>query len=99
MAETIFLRVGESPKLSARIDKPPGITARVKTGGAAAYTLPPATTETLGGVKIGDALTISEDGVLSVVRANSPEKDNTLPITAAAVYTEIGNIAVLLSTI
>lgn len=31
--------------------------------------------------------------------ASSAEKDNTRPITAAAVYTEIGNINALLATI
>lgn len=31
--------------------------------------------------------------------ANSVEQDNTKPITAAAVYTEIGNINALLATI
>jgi len=31
--------------------------------------------------------------------ADSAEKDNTRPITAAAVYTEIGNINALLATI
>jgi len=31
--------------------------------------------------------------------ANRVEEDNTLPITAAAVYTEIGNINALLATI
>lgn len=31
--------------------------------------------------------------------ANSVEEDNTRPITAAAVYTEIGNINALLATI
>lgn len=34
-----------------------------------------------------------------ITPANSPEQDNTRPITAAAVYTEIGNINALLATI
>lgn len=34
-----------------------------------------------------------------VAPAQSAEKDNTRPITAAAVYTEIGNINALLATI
>ena len=40
-----------------------------------------------------------EDGVLGVNTANRVEADNTLPITAAAVHTTVGNIEVLLSTI
>ena len=39
------------------------------------------------------------DNVLSVVTAEVAEKDNTLPISSAAVHTEIGNIDVLLSLI
>lgn len=63
------------------------------------YELPPATTNTLGGVIVGENLLVTEGGVLSVDVANDAEEDNTRPITAAAVYTEIGNINVLLSTI
>ena len=40
-----------------------------------------------------------ENGKLGVNTAKAPQKDNTLPITSAAVYTEIGNINVLLSSI
>ena len=71
----------------------------VKTGASNDYVLPEATETTLGGIKVGDALTITKDGVLSVLRADAVEEDNTLPITSAAVHAEVGNIAVLLSTI
>ena len=40
-----------------------------------------------------------EDGVLSVNTAEAVEKDNTLPITSAAVHTTVGNIEILLGTI
>lgn len=40
-----------------------------------------------------------KDGVLSVNTADVAEADNTLPITSAAVHTQIGNIEVLLRTI
>ena len=59
----------------------------------------PATTLTLGGIIVGEDLQITQAGVLSVVKANVVEQDNTHPITAAAVFTEIGNIDALLSTI
>lgn len=51
---------------------------------------------------IGDVLikTGSEKGAVSwVTPASNAEEDNTRPITAAAVYTEIGNINALLATI
>lgn len=40
-----------------------------------------------------------EDGVLRVNTAHEPEPDNTLPITAAAVASTVGNIEILLKTI
>ena len=50
------------------------------------------------GFTTDETLTL-KDGVLSVNRATAVEKDNTLPITAAAVHTTVGNIEVLLGTI
>lgn len=61
--------------------------------------LRPATTSTLGGIIVGEDLEITQQGVLSVTKANQVEQDNTHPITAAAVYTEVGNINALLQTI
>ena len=53
-----------------------------------------------GGVYFETDETLSlKDGVLSVNTADVAEKDNTLPITSAAVHTQIGNIEVLLRTI
>lgn len=40
-----------------------------------------------------------KDGVLSVNTADVAEEDNTLPITSAAVATQVGNIEILLKTI
>lgn len=62
-------------------------------------TLRPATTERLGSIIVGEDLQITSTGVLSVIKANRAEQDNTHPITAAAVFTEIGNIDALLQTI
>lgn len=72
------------------------VTVTTATG---SYTLPAATGETLGGIKVGSDLEITPEGVLSVQKATGVEADNTHPITAAAVYTEVGNIDVLLKTI
>ncbi len=54
------------------------------------------------GGQYGDILmkrTVTDFDAEWVARANSAEQDNTRPITAAAVYTEIGNINALLATI
>ena len=54
-----------------------------------------------GGVQ-GDILMKRSDGDYDaewVAPANSAEQDNTRPITAGAVYTEIGNINALLAII
>ena len=51
---------------------------------------------------IGDVLIktgSTRDAVSWVTPASNAEEDNTRPITAAAVYTEIGNINALLATI
>ena len=50
----------------------------------------------------GDLLAKRTDGdydVEWITPANAVEQDNTRPITAAAVYTEVGNINALLATI
>ena len=68
-------------------------------GGGGGVDLYPATRVTLGGVIVGEDLAVTQSGVLSVIKANAVEQDNTHPITAAAVYTEVGNINALLQTI
>lgn len=53
-----------------------------------------------GGISFETDETLSmKDGVLSVNTAKAVEKDNTLPITSAAVHTEVGNIEVLLAAL
>ncbi len=53
-----------------------------------------------GGYNIGSGLKLdAETNTLSVDTAEIVEKDNTKPITSAAVYTEVGNINALLATI
>ena len=53
-----------------------------------------------GGYIIGDGLKLDpESNTLSVDTADKVEKDNTKPVTSAAVHTEVGNINALLATI
>lgn len=54
----------------------------------------------ISGVEIETDDTLSfVNGILSVNTADDAEADNTLPITSAAVHTQIGNIETLLKTI
>lgn len=55
--------------------------------------------DTAGIAKVGDNLKIDSAGRLSVDTADEVEGDNTRPITAAAVYSTVGNIEILLGTI
>lgn len=50
-------------------------------------------------IPLGDDLQADAQGVINIIKANAVEQDNTRPITAAAVYTEVGNINALLATI
>ena len=89
-------------KMSGSVSTPKSLSGNigVKTINIGGTTeIPIATHDTIGGIKIGDNLRISDDGVLSVETADAAEQDNTLPITSAAVYTAVGNIEVRLSTI
>lgn len=53
-----------------------------------------------GGVDFTTDETLTlKDGVLKVNTTNNVSGDNTLPITSAAVHTQIGNIEALLGTI
>ena len=58
-----------------------------------------ATVQVGGGLSLGHALMWDKQGRLAVQVAEEAEAYNTLPITAAAVYAELGNIEVLLGTI
>lgn len=42
------------------------VAGNIKCGGDSGYTLPPATADTLGGVMIGDNISVTADGVISV---------------------------------
>ena len=53
-----------------------------------------------GGYNIGTGLKLdTETNTLSVDTADAVEKDNTKPVTSAAVFAEVGNINALLATI
>ena len=43
--------------------------------GGGGYELPPATEETLGGIKVGSGLSITQDGVLSLALGNADTEE------------------------
>lgn len=73
-----------------------------------AYTLPPATAETLGGVKVGSGLAVTEEGVLSVsggasvmivegtVGNDEFQAEAGQPTVAAAIQAFLAGITVIL---
>lgn len=75
------------------------IDAELEIPTMSSYTLQPATDHSLGGIIVGEDLQITPEGILSIHKATEVEEDNTRPITAAAVYAEVGNINALLATI
>ena len=90
------MSIRASASLSGNLQSKATLGQTVVIGGTV---LRPATPTTLGGIIVGEDLQITQNGVLSVVKADRAEQDNTRPITSAAVYTEIGNIDALLQTI
>jgi len=100
---------GQIGKLKGQISPKGSISGKMNSKGnlGGSLSLPsggggplrPATRDRLGGIIVGEDLDITETGVLSVLKANIVEEDNTRPITAAAVYTEVGNINALLELI
>lgn len=54
-----------------------------------------------GGVafEVGNALELTDDGILNVKTTDEAEQDNTLPITSSGVHTIVGNIGAILDTI
>lgn len=100
-APTLSGSISQPATLSGSLSQPSTLSGvlTVPRGGGGSYVLPPATTGTLGGVIVGDDLLVTPEGRLSVDKATTVEEDNTRPITAAAVYAEVGNINALLATI
>lgn len=72
---------------------------RVKTADGKWVMVPALIAAGGGGELITDETLKMENGVLSVNTAGDVEQDNTLPVTSAAVFVEVGNINALLETI
>lgn len=101
-AATVRAVVNSGETIRATVNTGGTLRAQVTSGDfviGGGTPLQPATTTTLGGIIVGDDLLITQEGRLSVDKATNVEQDNTRPITAAAVYTEVGNINALLATI
>lgn len=78
---TIVPEEGKDPTkyCTALVQTEDGLQQVVKTydmnggGGGGGYVLPPATAETLGGVKVGETLTVGEDGTLNTAGGDVPD--------------------------
>lgn len=64
-------------------------------GGGAPSEIPIATNETLGGIKVGNYLNITDEGVLSAVVDEELSAESKNPIAASAVYNALNNLIVL----
>ena len=82
------LVVVENNSATMYIIQPDNTLKAVGTGGSGGITF---TTD--------ETLTLTPEGVLKVNTAKEVQKDNTLPVTSAAVDTVVGNINILLETI
>ena len=73
-------------------------TCKGGEGGGGSYILPPATQQTLGGVKVGSGLTVQADGTLSA-NGGGGSVDNTIlkSVTAFPVSAETGDVVALSS--
>ena len=69
----ITARLPERDSITARLPERDSITARFSWNGGS-YVLPPATETSLGGIIVGDGLTITETGVLSGQQGPPGEK-------------------------
>lgn len=65
---------------------------------AVAINMPIASESQLGVMQVGDGLK-SDRGLVSVNTTTQASEDNTLPMSAAGVYIELGNIKTILETI
>lgn len=73
-----------------------GVISSVGGGGGGSYTLPVATSSVLGGVKVGNNLSVTADGVLSV---GSKVLTTNTAYTKTEIDTKIGNIETILDNI
>lgn len=106
------IRINEGARVEIRMRKSDALSAELSSAGYLKAGVPYLMTfcglywlidswvyeETGVDFKTDETLTL-ENGVLSVNIAVDAEQDNTLPISSAAVYTEIGNIDAILKTI
>ncbi len=71
-----------------------------QSGGGGSYILPPATQQTLGGIKVGSGLTVQADGTLST-NGGGGSVDNTIlkSVTSFPQSAETGDVVALYETI
>lgn len=77
--DTLTLIAGSNITITTNATNDSITIASTATGGGGGYTLPPATTSTLGGVKIGNGLQVDIDGVIDVIGASGSTASGVVP--------------------
>ena len=96
---TIQGEITTGGSIQAKIVPQKSLQAEISSGSVLQGTMSKPQTVLVYELAIDETLKLNEKGALGVNTATDIEQDNTLPITAAAVHTAVGNIEVLLSTI
>lgn len=78
--DTLTLIAGDNITITTNpLDDSITIASTATGGGGSEYVLPPATTSTLGGVKIGNGLSVDVDGVIDVIGASGSTASGVVP--------------------
>lgn len=77
--DTLTFVAGENITITTNATNDSITIASTATGGGGEYTLPAATTSTLGGVKIGNGLQVDVDGVIDVIGASGSTASGVVP--------------------
>jgi hypothetical protein len=77
--DTLTFVAGDNITITTNATNDSITIASTATGGGGEYTLPPATTSSLGGVKIGNGLQVDVDGVIDVIGASGSTASGVVP--------------------
>lgn len=85
--------VNKAAEASASADTAEYWAKQAQTGGGGITEIPIATADILGGVKVGERLSITEEGVLSLQADSTPTEGSNNVVTSGGVFTALSNKA------